>query len=109
VLATIADSQRFYPLTEKVRQVDFHGKYTAGSGQRHLHARSFPKSIGTASNSSPNRPGHLLGIFISNRKARIFVARNAATSPQAMTNGVRRSTARPDPMARCGWWTGTIT
>src|SRR6476620_1724733 len=26
VMGTIADSQKFYPLTEKVRQVDFHGR-----------------------------------------------------------------------------------
>src|SRR5206468_9570079 len=32
VLGTIADSQRFYPITEKVRQVDYHGRYTAGAG-----------------------------------------------------------------------------
>ena len=31
-LETIADSQQFYPITEKVRQVDWHGKYTAGAG-----------------------------------------------------------------------------
>jgi len=39
VLGTIADSQRFYPITEKVRQVDYFGRYTAGAGSALYTAR----------------------------------------------------------------------
>ncbi len=31
------DDPSFFPLAPKVRQVDWHGKYTAGSGVRNLH------------------------------------------------------------------------
>jgi len=48
VLANMADSNRFFPITENVRQVDWHGGFTAGAGSAlytadgHLvaHARS---------------------------------------------------------------------
>src|SRR4030095_14684597 len=43
-LETIADSQRFYPVTEKVRQVDFHGRYTAGSGSGLSTPAHFPNA-----------------------------------------------------------------
>ena len=38
-IETIADSQRFFPLvsSDKVRQVDFHGQYTAAAGTEPAH------------------------------------------------------------------------
>jgi putative membrane-bound dehydrogenase-like protein len=76
-LETIADSQRFYPLTEKVRQVDFHGRYTAGSGSAIYTARQFPKEYWNRVQFVAEPTGHLLGQFYLERKGADFIAHNA--------------------------------
>src|SRR5262245_2813206 len=42
-LRGIADSNRFRPITEHVRQVDFHGGYTAAAGHALYTARTYPQ------------------------------------------------------------------
>jgi putative membrane-bound dehydrogenase-like protein len=76
-LETIADSQRFYPLTEKVRQVDFHGRYTAGSGSAIYTARQFPKEFWNRAQFVAEPTGHLLGLFLLERRGADFIAHNA--------------------------------
>ena len=76
-LETIADSQRFHPLTEKVRQVDFHGRYTAGSGSGIYTARSFPKEYWNRAQFVAEPTGHLLGLFLLERRGADFIAHNA--------------------------------
>ena len=76
-METIADSQRFYPLTEKVRQVDFHGRYTAGSGSGIYTARSFPKEYWNRAQFVAEPTGHLLGMFLLERRGADFIAHNA--------------------------------
>jgi putative membrane-bound dehydrogenase-like protein len=76
-LETIADSQRFYPLTEKVRQVDFHGRYTAGSGSAIYTARAFPKEYWNTVQFVAEPTGHLLGHFYLERQGADVVAHNA--------------------------------
>ena len=54
---TSPTSNRFFPITEKVRQVDWHGGFTAGAGHALYTARTYPEaSTGTAPRSSPSRP-----------------------------------------------------
>jgi putative membrane-bound dehydrogenase-like protein len=76
-LETIADSQRFYPLTDKVRQVDFHGRYTAGSGSAIYTARSFPKEYWNGVQFVAEPTGHLLGHFYLERRGADVIAHNA--------------------------------
>jgi putative membrane-bound dehydrogenase-like protein len=76
-LETIADSQRFYPLTDKVRQVDFHGRYTAGSGSAIYTARSFPKEYWNRVQFVAEPTGHLLGQFYLERRGADVIAHNA--------------------------------
>jgi len=76
-LETIADSQRFYPLTEKVRQVDAHGRYTAGSGSALYTARSFPKEYWNRAQFVTEPTGHLIGLFYLIANGADFVAHNA--------------------------------
>jgi putative membrane-bound dehydrogenase-like protein len=76
-LETIADSQRFYPITEKVRQVDFHGRYTAGSGSAIYTARAFPKEYWNRVQFVAEPTGHLLGQFYLERRGADFIAHNA--------------------------------
>ncbi len=76
-LETIADSQRFYPLTEKVRQVDYHGRYTAGAGSAFYTARSFPKEYWNRAQFVAEPTGHLLGRFFIEPRGSDFIAHNA--------------------------------
>src|SRR2546422_3609336 len=90
-LETIADSQRFYPLTEKVRQVDFHGRYTAGAGSAIYTARNFPKEYWNCVQFVAEPTGHLLGKFHLEARGADFIAhngRNFAASDDEWTGPV---------------------
>jgi len=76
-LESIADSQRIYPITDKVRQVDWHGQYTAGSGSALYTARSFPKAFWNRGQFVAEPTGHVLGLFFLDRRGGDFVAHNA--------------------------------
>ncbi|HEX7861411.1 MAG TPA: PVC-type heme-binding CxxCH protein [Verrucomicrobiae bacterium] len=76
-IESIADSQRFYPLTEKVRQVDAHGRYTAGSGSAIYTARSFPKQYWNRAQFVTEPTGHLVGMFYLRANGADYVAHNA--------------------------------
>lgn len=75
-LETIADSQRMFPITPKVRQVDWHGRYTAGSGSAIYTARAFPKEYWNQVQFVAEPTGHLLGKFHLERRGADFIARN---------------------------------
>jgi len=62
-METIADSQAIYPVTEKVRQVDQHGMYTAGAGHALYTARAFPKEYWNKVSFVTEPTGHLIGHF----------------------------------------------
>ncbi|HSU68935.1 MAG TPA: PVC-type heme-binding CxxCH protein [Tepidisphaeraceae bacterium] len=73
---TIADTPHIYPITNKVRQVDHHGSYTAGAGSALYTARSFPKSYWDRIAFVAEPTGHLLGQYIYERKGTAFTARD---------------------------------
>ncbi|HVR34668.1 MAG TPA: PVC-type heme-binding CxxCH protein, partial [Methylomirabilota bacterium] len=75
-LESIADSQRFYPITDKIRQVDWHGLYTAGSGSALYTARSFPKEYWNRVQFVTEPTGHLIGKFHIVPRGADFVAHN---------------------------------
>ncbi len=75
-LESIADSQNIYPITEKVRQVDFHGRYTAGSGSALYTARAFPEEYWNRVQFVAEPTGHLLGKFQLERQGADLVAHN---------------------------------
>ncbi len=76
---TIADSQRFFPLvsSDKVRQVDFHGQYTAAAGSAVYTARSFPRAFWNTAQFVCEPTGHLIGWFNLRRSGADFVAHNS--------------------------------
>lgn len=76
VLKTVSDNAHFYPVTSKVRQVDWHGLYTAGSGYEIYTARSFPESYWNRMGFIGGPTGHLLGKFIHEPAGSGFVAHN---------------------------------
>ncbi|MEM1068249.1 MAG: PVC-type heme-binding CxxCH protein [Planctomycetota bacterium] len=65
-LGSIADSDRFDPVTEKIRQVDFHGRYTAGAGHALYTARAFPEQWWNRTSFVCGPTGHLIGTFVLN-------------------------------------------
>ncbi len=78
-METIADDQRFYPITEKVRQVDVHGRYTAGAGHALYTARSFPREYWNQVAFVTEPTGHLIGKFRLGSKGADYAARNEHT------------------------------
>jgi putative membrane-bound dehydrogenase-like protein len=73
-LEPIADSYHFFPVTDKVRQVDWWGGYTAGAGSAMYTARSFPKSYWNRVAFVSEPTGHLIGQFVYERKGSDFNA-----------------------------------
>jgi uncharacterized protein len=63
-LRGIADSYRFKPITEHVRQVDFHGGYTAAAGHALYTARAYPKEYWNRTAFVAEPTGHLVGTFV---------------------------------------------
>ncbi|QNN20905.1 c-type cytochrome [Planctomycetales bacterium ZRK34] len=62
-LRPIADSSRFLPITDKVRQVDVHGGYTSGASHSIYTARAYPRAYWNSTAFVNGPTGHLLGVF----------------------------------------------
>ena len=75
-LESIATSESIFPITDKVRQVDWHGLYTAGSGSGIYTARSFPKAFWNRAQFVAEPTGHLLGMFMLESYGADYVAHN---------------------------------
>ena len=75
-MESIADKQDFYPVTTDVRQVDAHGRYTAGAGHALYTARNFPAEHWNRSAFVAEPTGHLVGLFRLEAQGADFVARN---------------------------------
>jgi uncharacterized protein len=66
-LRTIADTHLFKPITDKVRQVDQFGGYTAAAGHALYTARSFPQQWWNRTAFVCGPTGHLIGTFVLQR------------------------------------------
>ncbi len=75
-METVADTQAIYPVTEKVRQVDWHNKYTAGAGSALYTARAFPQEFWNQISFVCEPTGHLIGWFRWERQGADFKAVN---------------------------------
>ena len=73
---SIADSWHFWAITDKVRQVDFFGGYTAGAGHDLYTARSFPKSYWNRVAFVAEPTGHILGQFVLHPQGSSYTATN---------------------------------
>jgi putative membrane-bound dehydrogenase-like protein len=72
----IADTYMFYPMTDKVRQVDQFGGYTAGACSEIYTARSLPREYWNRIAFVNEPTGHLVGQFVYEPKGSGYVARN---------------------------------
>ncbi len=77
VLKNIASSNRFWPITEKVRQVDWHGGFTAGAGHALYTARTYPQQYWNRTAFVAEPTGHLLSTFTLHPKGSDFHSHNA--------------------------------
>jgi hypothetical protein len=66
-LGPIADTHLFKAITDKVRQVDQFGGYTAGAGHALYTARVYPKSFWNRTAFVCEPTGHLVGTFALSR------------------------------------------
>jgi len=77
VLGMIADSDRFYPITDKVRQVDYHGRFTAAAGHALYTARAYPRQYWDRTAFVTDPTGHLVATFTLRPDGGSFRSRNA--------------------------------
>jgi putative membrane-bound dehydrogenase-like protein len=63
VLRNIAPDNHFEPITDKVRQVDFHGGFTAAAGSAIYTARTYPKEYWNRIQFVCEPTGHLVAMF----------------------------------------------
>lgn len=74
-LPNIALSNEFHPITENVRQVDWHGGFTAGSGCAIYTARNYPESYWNRTAFVSEPTGHLIASFVLQSTGTDYVAR----------------------------------
>lgn len=67
-LDMICSTHLFAPITDKVRQVDHHGGYTAAAGHALYTARSFPKAYWNRTAFVCGPTGKLVGTFVIERQ-----------------------------------------
>lgn len=77
VLGGIADSNKFEPITEKVRQVDFHGGFTAAAGHALYTARTYPAEYWNKTAFVTEPTGHLIATFVIRPEGAGFRSRNS--------------------------------
>ncbi|WP_404308538.1 PVC-type heme-binding CxxCH protein [Neorhodopirellula lusitana] len=63
-LSSIADTNQFNPITDKVRQVDHHGGYTSGAGHALYTGRAYPEEYWNRVAFVNGPTGHLVGTFV---------------------------------------------
>ena len=75
-LQMISDSNRFFPATEKVRQVDYFGGFTAAAGHALYTARAFPKVYWNSVAFVAEPTGHLVATFALEKNGSDFKSHN---------------------------------
>jgi putative membrane-bound dehydrogenase-like protein len=74
VLQSIAASNKFQPITDKVRQVDYHGGFTAGAGHALYTARNYPQQYWNRTAFVSDPTGHLTATFLLQKNGTDFRA-----------------------------------
>ena len=77
VLDGIADSNRFYPITERVRQVDHHNGFTAAAGHALYTARNYPQPYWNRTAFVTEPTGHLVATFVLRPDGAGFRSKNS--------------------------------
>lgn len=75
VLPNIAQSNQMYPITQKIRQVDWHGGFTAAAGSSLYTARLYPREYWNKTAFVSEPTGHLTATMILQPNGSDFIAR----------------------------------
>ena len=76
VLNGISGNPQFHPVTDKVRQVDYHGRFTAAAGHALYTARSYPPAYWNRAAFVCEPTGHLVDTFVITRDGSGFKSTN---------------------------------
>jgi putative membrane-bound dehydrogenase-like protein len=76
-LAGIAGDAPIHPITDRVRQVDHHGHFTAGAGHALYTARSYPREYWNRTAFVAEPTGHLIATFTMQADGASYQSRNA--------------------------------
>lgn len=76
VLQSIAATNSFYPVTDKVRQVDWHGGFTAAAGHALYTARTYPQPYWNSTAFVADPTGHLVATFTLQPRGSDFASYN---------------------------------
>jgi putative membrane-bound dehydrogenase-like protein len=77
VLGSIAESDKFDPITDKVREVDHHGSFTAAAGHAVYTARTYPREYWNSTAFVTDPTGHLAATFRLTRNGADFSSKNS--------------------------------
>jgi len=77
VLPSISGNAEMHPITENVRQVDYHGHFTAAAGHALYTARLYPKEYWNKTAFVCEPTGHLVATFQLTPNGGSFTSRNA--------------------------------
>ncbi|MBW3598681.1 MAG: ThuA domain-containing protein [Planctomycetes bacterium] len=77
VLGSIALDSQFDPITDKVRQVDHHGRFTAAAGHALYTARTYPQEYWNRTAFVAGPTGHLLATFTLQPDGATYRSRNS--------------------------------
>ncbi|MEX2142501.1 MAG: PVC-type heme-binding CxxCH protein [Pirellulales bacterium] len=77
VLGNTAINNRMYPITDKVRQVDWHGGFTAGAGHALYTARTYPQHYWNRTAFVAEPTGHLVATFLLERQGSDVTSHNS--------------------------------
>ncbi len=77
MLESIAAWNRYYPVTDKVRQVDWHGGFTAAAGHALYTARTYPRHYWNRAAFVTDPTGHLAATFLIEPRGADFVSHNS--------------------------------
>lgn len=75
VLVSMADDNHFEPVTDRVRQVDHHGGFTAAAGHALYTARAYPRAYWNRTAFVTEPTGHLAAVFELRREGTDFRSR----------------------------------
>ncbi|MEM7233620.1 MAG: PVC-type heme-binding CxxCH protein [Planctomycetota bacterium] len=76
-LGATAIGPEFYPITDRVRQVDQHGRFTAAAGHAIYTARAYPKHYWNNTAFVTGPTGHLVATFLLESVGGDYVTRNS--------------------------------
>ncbi|WZP00995.1 ThuA domain-containing protein [Isosphaeraceae bacterium EP7] len=77
VLQSIADDNRFFPATANVRQMDWHGGFTAAAGHALYTARAYPPHYWNKVAFVTEPTGHLVSTFSLETRGADFASHNS--------------------------------